>query len=125
LSDSDIDLILSGAVAPSSNNIRANANVNNEEIVEEKDGYDSDWSEVGQLINDSEKNQSEFELEEALLNEIYSQFGTIALVFYKRAKESRLLEDKNFSDIKMDLSCRITIGMDVIRFISEILRKIG
>jgi hypothetical protein len=77
---------------------------------------------VGQLFEDIEKDP-EIEIEESLLSSIFTSFGTLALVFYKRAKEGKLLEDKNFSDLDLNLaSCRF---IEVNHFVEQILSKIN
>lgn len=48
--------------------------------------YDNDWSEVEDLIEDMDPDTLEYE--EPLVNKIFTEYGTLALVFYHRLKQS-------------------------------------
>ena len=77
-----------------------------------------------ELEDDTGNNLADFDLEELLVKEIYRAFGSLAVVFYKRAKDHKLLEDKNFNEINFDLGCHITMHMKINLFIREIFDKI-
>lgn len=79
---------------------------------------------MGQLYKEIEAN-SLSDIEESLLETIKIHYGTIALVFYKRAKDANLLEDQNFRDIKLDLNCKFTLSIEINHFISEIFSKVA
>lgn len=46
--------------------------------------YDSDWSEVEELVEKKE----ESDVDEAFILDILSEYGTLGLVFYNRFKET-------------------------------------
>lgn len=54
------------------------------------------------MLDEIDKSTITDDVEEVLLETLYKQYGTIALVFYKRAKEEKLIEDKHFSDLDIN-----------------------
>ena len=75
------------------------------------------------MFNDLENN-SDLDLEQPLITEIYQNYGSLALVFYKRAKENKLLEDSEFNEINFDLTCLSTMSLEINHFIKQIFDKI-
>lgn len=84
--------------------------------------YDSDWSEVEDLIDGMDTDTAD--IEETLLNKIVKDFGTLALVFYHRLKESKDLQEQVFSlrgipnFMTDNPSCK-----SILLFIKKVLRR--
>jgi len=59
-----------------------------------------------------------------LITLIQQRYGNLAVLFYKRAKDEKILEDSNFTDITLDLNCRFTLDYEINLFIQAIFEKI-
>jgi hypothetical protein len=65
------------------------------------------------------------ETEERMMTKILEEMGTLALVFYKRAKDTKLLEEKNFKALNVNALClNFTFHLDIDRFVQDIVDMI-
>ncbi len=59
------------------------------------------------------------------MKEVFEEYGNLALVFYKRAKDQKLLEDKLFKDLQSNIVClRFSYKLELNKFIEQLLTKV-